>query len=266
MEPDFIQPLYDASGFACLPQRISEFLSANRYDAVVLFLIDGFGWRFFEKFQGTPFLQQTVRSGSVARLTSQFPSTTAAHLTTSHTGMPVGEHGIFEWYYFEPVLDEVIAPLLYSFAGTSQRDTLKPAGAKKSLLFPAANFYRPLMQLGVAATIFQHREYTPSTYSDALFKGAKAIGYRTLAEALVNLAGRLSETKPPAYFFFYFDRIDAISHEYGPDSAQITAEILVFLMTMEHIFMKALAGNRKKILFLLTADHGQVEIDPQTTI
>ena len=266
MEHDFIQPLYDAGGFACLPQRISEFLSANRYDAVVLFLIDGFGWRFFEKFQGTPFLQQTVRSGTVARLTSQFPSTTAAHLTTIHTGMPVGEHGIFEWYYFEPVLDEVIAPLLYSFAGTSQRDTLKPAGAKKSLLFPAANFYRPLKQQGVATTIFQHREYTPSTYSDVLFKGAKAIGYRTLAEALVNLAGRLTETKPPAYFFFYFDRIDAISHEYGPDSAQTTAEILVFLMTMEYIFMKSLAGNRKKILFLLTADHGQVEIDPQTTI
>jgi hypothetical protein len=37
-------------------------------------------------------------------------------------------------------------------------------------------------------------------------------------------------------------------------------------MTMEHIFLKALAGNRKKILFLLTADHGQVEVDPQTTI
>jgi predicted AlkP superfamily pyrophosphatase or phosphodiesterase len=76
----------------------------------------------------------------------------------------------------------------------------------------------------------------------------------------------LSEAKPPAYFFFYFDRIDAICHEYGPESAQTTAEILVFLMTMEHIFLKALTGNHKRILFLLTADHGQVEVDPKTTI
>jgi predicted AlkP superfamily pyrophosphatase or phosphodiesterase len=73
----------------------------------------------------------------------------------------------------------------------------------------------------VAATIFQHREYTPSTYSNAVFKGAKAIGYRTLPEGLVNLADKLSEAKPPAYFFFYFDRIDAICHEYGPESPQI---------------------------------------------
>jgi hypothetical protein len=180
--------------------------------------------------------------------------------------MPVGEHGIFEWTYYDPVLDTVIAPLLYSFAGTSQRDTLKPTGAKPSNLYPSTNFYRLLKQQGVAATIFQHREYTPSTYSNVIFKGAKAIGYRTLPEALVNLADKLSQAKPPAYYFFYFDRIDAICHEYGPESAQITAEIQVFLMTMEHIFLKALAGNRKKILFLLTADHGQVEVDPQTTI
>jgi hypothetical protein len=37
-------------------------------------------------------------------------------------------------------------------------------------------------------------------------------------------------------------------------------------MTMEHIFLKALNGSHKKILFLLTADHGQVETDPQTTL
>jgi predicted AlkP superfamily pyrophosphatase or phosphodiesterase len=266
MDSNFIKPRYDLGGFASLPQRISEFLSASRYDAVVLFLIDAFGWRFFDKFQGAPFLQQTAHAGTVTKLTSQFPSTTAAHITTIHTGMPVGEHGIFEWYYYEPAMDRVIAPLLFSFAGTSQRDTLKPTGAKPSCLFPSTNLYRPLKKQGVAATIFQHREYTPSTYSDKVFSGAKAIGYRTLPEALVNLAGKLSEVKPPAYFFLYFDRIDAISHEYGPESAQTTAEILVFLMTMKQIFLKALTGNRKKILFLLTADHGQVEIDPRTTL
>jgi len=266
MEPDFIKPRYDAGGFASLPQQISEVLSSNQYDAVVLFLIDAFGWHFFEKFQGMPFFQQITRAGTVTKLTSQFPSTTAAHITTIHTGMPVGEHGIYEWYYFDPVVDAVIAPLLFSFAGTSQRDTLKPAGVKPASLYPVANLYRPLKQNGVAATLFQHREYTPSTYSNIVFKGAKAIGYRTLPEALVNLAGKASEAKPPAYFFLYFDRIDAICHEYGPESAQTTAEILVFLMTMEHIFLKALAGSRKKILFLLTADHGQVEVDPQTTL
>jgi hypothetical protein len=266
MKSNFIKPRYDAGGFANLPKSISESLSANQYDAVVFFLIDGFGWRFFEKFQAEAFLKASSQGGSVTKLTAQFPSTTAAHLTTIHTGMPVGEHGIFEWYFYEPTLDKVIAPLLYSQAGTSQRDTLKAAGVKPAQLFPSRTFYRSLKQQGAAATIFQHREFTPSTYSEAMFKGARAIGYRTLPEALVNLAGKLSKTTPPAYFFLYFDRVDAISHEYGPESAQTTAEILIFLMTMEQIFKKALMGNRKKLLFLLTADHGHVETDPQSTI
>ncbi len=266
METTFLKPRYDAGGFASLPKHILELLSSNQYDAVVFFLIDAFGWRFFDKFQDMPFLRQVTQEGTVKKLTSQFPSTTAAHITTIHTGMPVGEHGIFEWYYYEPTLDNVIAPLLHSFAGTPQRDTLKPTGVKASSLYPTTTLYRPLKKQGVKATIFQHREYTPSTYSDIIFRGAKAIGYRTLPEALVSLAAKMSEAAPPAYFFFYFDRIDAIGHVYGPGSDQLTAEILVFLMAMEKIFLKAMTGNRKKILFILTADHGQTETDPLTTI
>jgi predicted AlkP superfamily pyrophosphatase or phosphodiesterase len=266
MEKTFIKPRYDAGGFASLPKHILELLSTNRYEAVVFFLIDSFGWHFFDRFQDMPFFKQITKTGTVKKLTSQFPSTTAAHITTIHTGMPVGEHGIFEWYYYEPKLDNIIAPLLHSFAGTPQRDTLKPAGAKASDIYPTVNLYRPLKRQGVSSTILQHREYTPSTYSDVLFKGARAIGCKTLPEALVNLVEILSESRPPAYFFLYFDRIDAISHEYGPESAQVAAEILVFLMAMEKIFLKAVDGNHKKTLFLLTADHGQTGINPQTTI
>jgi len=264
--PNFVKPRYDAGGFASLPARISDLLTARRSDAVILLLLDGFGWRFIEKFQDAPFLEQMVSTGRIEKLTSQFPSTTAALLTTIHTGMPVGEHGVFEWNYYEPDLDAVIAPLLFSFAGTQQRDTLKSINAKPLRLLPTHTLYRPLKRQGVTATIFQHHEYTPSAYSDVVFAGAAVRGYKTLPEALVNLDGALSGSKPPAYLFLYYDRIDAISHEYGPDSAQTTAEIQVTLLALEQIFLKSLAGTRKKVLFLLTADHGQSETDPQTTV
>lgn len=267
MHTDFVKPRYDSGGFASLPQRVTDLLTGpQKYEAVVLFLIDGFGWRFFEKFQEAPFLKTVARDGQVEKLTAQFPSTTAAQITTLHTGMPVGEHGIFEWIYYEPTLDAIIAPLLFSFAGTFQRDTLKQVGAKPRQLFPTTTLYQSLKKQGVTSTIFQHREYTPSSFGDVIFSGAKSIGYKTLPEALINLAEALAKSTSTSYFVLYNEKIDAISHEYGPDSPQTTAEIQVFLMTMENIFQKALAGNRKKILFLLTADHGQSETDPQTTI
>ena len=267
METNFVKPRYDSGGFASLPQRVVALLTApQKYDAVVLFLIDGFGWRFFEKFQDAPFLKNVTRLGQVEKLTAQFPSTTAAHLTTLHTGKPVGEHGVYEWIYYEPTLDALIAPLLFSFAGTSQRDTLKTVGAKPKRLFPTTTLYQLLRKQGVTSTIFQHREYTPSSYGEVVFSGAGCLGYKSLPEALVNLATALAKSTSSAYYVLYNEKIDAISHEYGPDSPQTSAEIQVFLMTMQSIFLKALSGSRKKLLFLLTADHGQSETDPRTTV
>jgi hypothetical protein len=268
MDADFVKPRYDSGGFASLPQRVTDLLTgSDQYEAVVLFLMDGFGWRSFERFQDAPFLKNAARLGKVDKLIAQFPSTTAAQLTTLHTGMPVGEHGIFEWIYYEPTVDAIIAPLLFSFGGTSLRDTLKQAGTKPRRLFPKNTLYQQLKKQGIVSTIFQHREYTPSSYGDVIFSGSKAIGYKSLPEALINLAEAVARpATSKEYFVLYNEKIDSVSHEYGPDSPQTSAEIQVFLMTMETIFLKALGGNRRKILFLLTADHGQSETDPHTTI
>jgi len=268
MPPDFVKPRYDSGGFASLPPRLRDLLTSgdDRCDFVIFFLIDGLGWRFLERFRETPFLKRMAGEGRLEKLTAQFPSTTAAHVTTIHTGLPVGEHGVFEWNYYEPLLDAVITPLLFSFAGVPERDTLKAAGARPRRLLPRSAFYSDLKHRGVQATIFQHREYTPSSYSDVVFAGARAVGYRTLPEALVNLGEALEKTRPPAYFCLYFDRIDAICHEYGPDSPQTTAEIASLLQVMESLFLPSVAGRRPRTLFLLSADHGCSETDPQTTV
>ena len=51
--PNFVKPRYDTGGFASLPGRVSNLLTARRYDAVVLLLLDGFGWRFITQFYVT---------------------------------------------------------------------------------------------------------------------------------------------------------------------------------------------------------------------
>jgi hypothetical protein len=267
MPSKFVTPRYDRGGFAGLPQRVRELLTGpEKWERIVLFLIDGFGLRFLEKFQEAAFLKRMQRDGRIEALRAQFPSTTTAQITTIHTGLPVGEHGVFEWNYYEPSLQAIITPLLFSFAGTPERDTLKAAGVKPRRLFPFTTLYRELKKSGVSTTIYQHREYTPSTFSDVIFAGATAYGYRTLPEALVNLGEALTRQVSPAYFFLYYDRLDVISHIYGPESPQVGAEIESLLLALETIFMRQVAGRGKRTLFLLTADHGQVETDPATTV
>jgi predicted AlkP superfamily pyrophosphatase or phosphodiesterase len=260
----FIKPRYDAGGFAGIPNRIRDAFASQQYDAVVFFLVDGFGWRFCERFQDAPFLKRMARNGTVEKLTAQFPSTTAAHVTTAHTGLPVGESGVYEWYYYEPTLDRIIAPLLFSNAGEMARDTLKNTGVNPAALYPSKNLYQDLALQGVRSHVFGLRDYTPSTYSSHVMKGAELHAFKTLPEALVNLGLEIEKQTTPAYFHFYFDKIDSICHEYGPTAPQTEAEIEAFLLIMENFFERIFVG-KKRVLFLMTADHGACEVDPKTT-
>jgi hypothetical protein len=79
------------------------------------------GWELFKRAAGNALLR---RADAIVRLTSQYPSTTTAHVTTIHTGLPVGAHGVYEWILYEPSLGRLISPLLFSYAGDERRATL----------------------------------------------------------------------------------------------------------------------------------------------
>lgn len=281
MKTSFVKPNYGAGCFADLPATVTYWLTGNgkpalerdaigsfgrRFDAVIFFFVDAFGWRFFEQHQAHPALHRLTSNGHSWQLTSQFPSTTAAHVTTMHTGLPVGQSGIFEWFYYEPQLDSLIAPLLFSYAGTFRRDTLKPTNVTPASLYPPGTFYQHLANQGVQSTVYQHRDFTPSTYSDWVFRGANVQAYRTLAEAFTLMRLRLERAQSPAYHFFYFDPIDTIGHQYGPGSPQFAAECDAFLTVFDRLFVQPLARKLHNTLLVFTADHGQVEIDPATTV
>jgi len=260
----FVKPRYDSGGFAGIPNRIKDAFASKKYDAVVLFFVDAFGWRFYERFQDAAFIKRIAKHGKIEKLTSQFPSTTAAHVTTIHTGLPVGQSGVHEWFYYEPQVDQIIAPLLFSFAGAKERDTLKSAGVDAAAIYPRGIFYPELKNMGVDSFNFGIRDYTPSTYSSIAMQGSEILSFKTLSEALVNLGFLLEKQINPTYINLYFDKIDSLAHEYGPNAPQTEAEIETFLLMMEHYFERVFK-DKKKILFLMTADHGMCETDPQTT-
>jgi hypothetical protein len=284
----FRRPLYDSYGFARLPATVRYLLLgqeqdrrqalplealgelARPYQNVVLLFIDAFGWHFFQQFADElPLLRRFRDQGRAFPITAQFPSTTACHVTCIHTGEPVGTSGVFEWYYYEPLAGTVIAPLPFCHAGDRQRDTLKKDGLTAADLFPQTTFYQELAAQGVASHVFQHSNYTPATFSDHVFRGTEAVWpFDTLAEASTLLAEQL---RTPAqgrkrYFFLYADPIDHIGHGYGPNSDTFAAEIDATFTLLERLFYQKAAGRAGDTLLLLTADHGQVPVDPRTTL
>lgn len=275
----FVKPLYDSYCFSNIPDTIKQLLglpnqlplpkdtlSKNRSEKVIFLFIDSFGWSFYEKYQNQyPFLKRFLTKGVVSKLTSQFPSTTSAHVTTIHTGLPVGQSGLFEWFYYEPKLDAIIAPLLFSFAGKKERDTLLSTGIKPEQIYPQQTLYKDLKKHQVKSYIFQYKDYTPSAFSDVVFSGATQIfPYRSLAHGLTLLSQTLVNSTGPAYYFYYYDYIDGAGHVDGPDSAVHQAEIHNLLTALEDLFYQKIK-KEQSLTILLSADHGMVKVNPQQT-
>jgi predicted AlkP superfamily pyrophosphatase or phosphodiesterase len=287
----FTRPLYDSYCFANLPATILYLLTGEgqcalprdtlggdaihrvpaQYETVILFFVDGFGWRFFERYaEKYALLKAFGEHGIVSKLTSQFPSTTAAHVTCIHTGLPVGQSGIYEWNYYEALVDDMITPLLFAYAGDNTRDTLKHANIPAEAFFPRQTFYQALRARGVTSCVFQNAAFTPSTPSSVLFRGATVAPFKHVADALQLIAqialSRRSPAAAPAYYFLYVDAIDTAGHQYGPDSWEFEQAVHAFFKSAEHCLAELLRRKSGKTLLLMTADHGQINVDPRTTI
>lgn len=287
LHSSFIQPRYDGHCFADLPATIQYWLTgkgapafapdvlsdeghprkyAKQYDVVFSFFIDSLGWELFHLYADEyPFLKFLIRHGRVKKITSQFPSTTAAHVTCIHTGLPVGQSGVYEWQYYEPKLDTVIAPLLFSFAGTTERDTLKAANVNPKTLYPNVTFYQALNAQGIKSFVFGWRPFTPSTYSNVVMRGADMRPFLPLTEGLLSAAAHAQNATTPTHIFFYYGEIDTMCHLHGPYSMQVRAQIETFAHAMEKWFMPFVQNLDKRALLVMYADHGHMSVTPQNT-
>jgi hypothetical protein len=276
----FRRPLYDSYGFARLPATLEYLLTGNEETrrlalpgdvlgdlsrpckTVILLLVDGFGWQLFQRYSPRfPFLSRFLDRGVISPITAQFPSTTAAHMTTLHTGLPVGPTGIHEWFYYEPVIDAVVAPLLFSLAGERDRETLAAKGVDPNALFPGPRLYQRWQELGIASTVFQDEKYADSAYSRTMMAGARRQGFATVADGLKQLVEALLQPGERRYFFFYIDTIDHRAHSDGLTSPEFEGQVESTFQRLEESFFGPLAGRLSDAVLVMSADHGQVPTD-----
>lgn len=281
----FCKPLYTSYCFSSIPATIKTLFNPSQlekgrlppetilnkeYEHVILFLLDGFGWSFFKQYEEKyPFLKRIKEQGIVNQLTAQFPSTTAAHVTCINTGLTPGQSGIYEWFYYEPQVDCVIAPLLFSFARDKKLGTLHEAlqelGVKAQDLFPKHTLYQDLEEQSVHSYVFLEKSIASSPYSQAMCAGAKLSPYSHLKDGLEELVNiQKKEKGKKTYFYFYFGNIDSAGHRHGIHSSEFEAEIeACFQQLEEHFYQCQLHDHRTALL--LVADHGMTTIDPHAT-
>ena len=87
-----------------------------------------------------------------------------------------------------------------------------------------------------------------------------------IESALSDLSKAVTEESGKAYFYFYYGAIDSAGHKFGPNSKEFEAEVEKFFTNLETLFVEVVDGKCGNTLMLMTADHGQTDIDPATTI
>lgn len=235
---------------------------------VVLFLIDGFGYFQWLKYtQHYEFLERVTKKGVVSPITTVFPSTTAATLTTIHSGLTPQEHGLPEWWIYFEEIHKLVATLPFSAMGDDGPDTLLRSGVNPNLLFDGTTIYQALKQSQIPSFTFIRNSYAKSVYSNLVHRGSITIPYINASDLFANLREKLSETSSKNFFYVYWDSIDSISHRYGPHSEQYLAELNSFTYLFQKEFLEKIPKQvAQEVSIMITADHGELNVDPKETI
>lgn len=283
---DVVRPLHNGYGFSSIPATIRGLLTAgrsamgeglapdvmgnvpDRADQVILVLVDGMGWNQLARAQSRgAALREFFATGCVSRLTAQFPSTTAAHVTSLMSGEPVGRHGLYEWYVHEPAIDDVLETFLFSRARLKRAETLREEGVDPRAVYRFPRFADRLRSEGVETHIYQPGRFSGSTYNKYACAGADLFPWFTHAECVVELGRRVREIRAAgrrAWHYVYFPEYDSLVHHHGTssESAFIMLEQIIRLIH-EHVAMPLGSGGASDgdVVMMVTADHGAVDVD-----
>ena len=251
-----------------LSKIVNQTTELEETNKLVLLIIDGFGFnQWVRYYKQHEFFSKLTKRGVVSPITSVFPSTTANAITSINSGLTPQEHGLPEWFVYFKEIDQIINTIHFKPLGSKQKDELLEQGVNPTILYDGKTIHQKLKKEKVKTFTFIDESIAHSAYSKLVFKGSTIKPAITNSDLIIRLRKYLEKTKGPGYFYIYLDNLDSIAHRYGPHSEEYRTE----LASISFLLEKELVGKldqktSKESLLLVTADHGQLNIDPQKTI
>jgi hypothetical protein len=135
------------------------------------------------------------------------------------------------------------------------------------LLFKGKTIHNTLRQEGINTFTHIHSSNAFNACSNLIFQGSKIIPAVKSSDLIVILRKNIEENSgKSAYFFAHLDTLDTISHEYGPESYEYSAELsMITYLLKRELVQKIESKTAKETLLLVTADHGSIKVDPKET-
>ena len=241
-----------------LPGDVFDGVDTTGVQNVVLFVFDGLGhgeWQ--RQTTGAGFLGRMAQRGKVTPITSVFPSTTSAALTSIATGLTPKEHGLVEWYLYLKEIDMIVQTLPFSPMGMRGSDLLRPYIDPRVLVSGESIFPR-LTREGIGARSYLAKWIAHSAYSELIHGASDVLTYTNASDLTVTLRKKLESERDPSFHYVYWSSIDTQQHIYGPRSEEAYIEAAGISGALGLGLGSLDAATASKTLLVITADHGHV--------
>ncbi len=278
---DVIWPRYDGYSIANLPATFAAILGAHipglpslpadlwrdlAHDVrrIVFVLIDALGYRRFLRAieaDTDSLWRPLIERGRFFPLTSVFPSTTVAALSSLWTGRAPSQHAYLGTRLFLRELGAVAEMISLKLVVKGRPGQLLEMGLEPEKFLPAPNLAEVFQSAGVAVYDVINYHLVKSGLTRILHRGVdKLTPFVTASDMWVTLR-RLLENADASrmYVYAYHAPVDSIAHLYGPTGETLDAELRAFAYSMQTEFLDRLSPHAARgTLLVIGSDHGQV--------
>jgi hypothetical protein len=208
-------------------------------------LVDGLGYHLLPRTRSVAPVLADVLDGSLgtlAELSSGFPSTTPTSLVSLGTGVASGEHGVLGFTLNIPGTDTVVNHIEW-------QDDPDPQWWQ-----PAPTVFTRAAAAGVPVAVVSRPEYEGSGLTVSAYRGAAYVG----ASGVDELADRMLATlrADGGLVCGYHPSVDSAAHVHGIDSPQWLRAVGRVNRLLAHL----IDGLPDDAALLVTADHGGFDV------
>lgn len=226
--------------------------------SAILLLVDGLGLEQLERYSAhAPFLRGMLKQQSAAQteMSSVYPSTTAAGLSSLGTGLGPGEHGLVGYDVYDPER-QVVVNQLGGWDERTDPGTWQPSPT----IFDTLNEQREVGDHAIEPIAVSLPAFKDSALTQAALHGPRFVGQIDLAKRFSQAA--CEAQRPGTLIYLYVNELDKVGHAQGPGSSQ-------WLEVLEEIDSLIRRLSRKlpaETLAAVTGDHGMIEVKEEDRI
>ena len=228
---------------ASLP-NLDKILNSKQYKNIILLILDGMGEHILTNFSKDGFF----KNHELSCITSVYPSTTTAALTTYYSGKPPYESGWIAWSQYFKEYGRAIDML--SHTESYQKDSFNNATID---VFKEIVNYEPIFsQIEKASPDVKAFEIMPD-YSD--IRSRWSLKANTVEQICENIK-TLCPSEGKKFIMAYCDNPDGLLHKYGCSSNEAKDMVL-----SAQDFIENMCKELKDTLVIISADHGHKDIN-----